>query len=120
MPEVYDYDLNAHNLIGCPFSLMEYIHGNTAEEMAQSFPEEHEGIPGEFEEKFWRQLTAIMVQLASTRLPRVGSIFKDESDPAKFVVGPLAETGSGPYGSSAEFYANYPVALEGSLTKGGE
>lgn len=120
IPKVYDYDLDDQNTVGCPFSLMEYVHGNTAEEVAQSFPGDHEGIPEEFEEKFWRQVGRIMVQLASIRMPNIGSIYRDESDPSKFVVGPLVKTGSGPYESSANFYTDYPVALGKTLSARGD
>lgn len=90
------------------------IHpGNTAQEVSRTYPGEHEGIPTHFEEKFWRQAAKIMVQLASIRLPKIGSIIRDSSD--SFVMGPLIETGSGPYDSAAEFYADYPLALSKSL-----
>jgi len=110
---VYAYKLDENNTVGCPFSIMEYIHGNTAEEMSQSYPGDHEGIPAEFEEKFWRQLAQSMIRLASVRLPQIGSITRDES--GSFVVGPLIETDSGPYSSASEFYADYPLALSKSL-----
>jgi hypothetical protein len=110
---VYGYDLNPRNAIGCPFSVLEYIHGNTAEEVSRQYPGDHEGIPAQFEEKFWRQIAKIMIQLGSIRLPRIGSIIRD--GPGSFVVGPLVETGSGPYGSAAEFYADYPAALKESF-----
>lgn len=80
---------------------MEYVPGNRAEEVAQNFPGDHEGIPEQFEEKFWREVAKIMIQLASIRLPKITSIVRDEADPAKYVVGPLIETGSGPYESAA-------------------
>jgi hypothetical protein len=86
--------------------------------VSQSYPGVHEGIPAQFEEKFWRQLAKIMVRLASIRLPRIGSIVRDEADPDSFVIGPLIETGSGPYDSAAEFYADYPLALNRNLRKG--
>lgn len=92
---------------------MEYIHGNTAEEMSQSYPGDHEGIPAEFEGKLWRQVAQSMIQLASVQLPQIGSITRDES--GSFVVGPLIETDSGPYRSASEFYAYYPLALSKSL-----
>ncbi|KAI1123476.1 hypothetical protein F5Y10DRAFT_280901 [Nemania abortiva] len=83
IPRVYAYDLNDQNTVGCPFSIIEYVDGNTAEEVSRTYPGEHEGIPAQFEEKFWRQVAKIM----------------------------LVETGSGPYNSAAEFYADYPLAL---------
>ncbi len=66
-------------------------------------------------EKLWRQVAKIMGQLASTRLPKIGSIIRNEADPGSFVVGPLIETDSGPYDSAAEFYEHYPLALGKSL-----
>jgi hypothetical protein len=113
IPRVYGYDLDPGNSIGCPFSLLEYIHGNTAEEVSRHYPGDHEGVPAQFEEKFWRQIAKIMIQLGSIRLSRIGSIIRDGS--GSFVVGSLVETGSGPYGSAAEFYADYPVALKESF-----
>ncbi|GAB1311967.1 hypothetical protein MFIFM68171_02177 [Madurella fahalii] len=113
IPRVYAHDLDDQNAVGCPFSIIEYIHGNTAEDVSRTYPGKHEGIPAQFQEKFWRQVAKIMVQLASIRLPKIGSIIRDSSN--SFVVGPLIETGSGPYDSAAEFYTDYPLALSKSL-----
>ncbi|KAM3548685.1 hypothetical protein MY1884_009073 [Beauveria asiatica] len=113
IPRVYAYNLNAQNAVGCPFSIIEYVDGNTAEEVSRNYPGEHEGIPAQFEEKFWRHVAKIMIQLASIRLPKIGSIIRDGSD--SFVAGQLVETGTGPYNSAAEFYADYPLALSKSL-----
>ncbi|KJK79937.1 hypothetical protein H634G_04176 [Metarhizium anisopliae BRIP 53293] len=82
IPKIYAYELNEQNAVGCPFFMMEYFHGNTAEEVSQSYPGNQEGIPEPFREKFWRQIT-----------------------------------GSGPYDSAAEFYADYPLALGNSLAE---
>ncbi|KAL9584168.1 MAG: hypothetical protein Q9212_002285 [Teloschistes hypoglaucus] len=114
IPEVYGYNLN-ENLVGCPFSIMEYIHGNTAEEVSRTYPGEHEGIPPQFEDKFWRQYAKIMIELASIRLPKIGSIIRNNTDSESFVVGPVVDTESGPYDSAAAFYADYPQALSKSL-----
>ncbi|OAA57010.1 Protein kinase-like domain protein [Niveomyces insectorum RCEF 264] len=123
IPKVHGYELSTDNAVGCAFSFLEYIHGNTAEEMSQRYPGDHEGIPSQFETKFWRQLAHIMIQLASVRLPKIGSIIHDEKTTGSFLVGPLVETGTGPYESSAEFYSAYPLALNrhlGSATRGQE
>ncbi|KAL8627720.1 hypothetical protein Q9189_006587 [Teloschistes chrysophthalmus] len=117
IPNVYGYDLD-ENPVGCPFIFMEYIHDNTAEEVSRTYPGEHEGIPAQFEDKFWRQCAKIMVQLASIRLPKIRSIMRDSAGSESFVVGPLVDTLSGPYNSTAEFYADYPLALSKSLEEG--
>jgi hypothetical protein len=113
IPRVYAYDLDDQNAVGCPFSILEYVDGNTADEVSRTYPGEHEGIPAQFEEETWRQIAKIMAQLASIRLPKIGSIIRDGSE--SFVVGPLVETGSGRYDSAAECYADYPLALSKSL-----
>ncbi|KAK4151386.1 hypothetical protein C8A00DRAFT_45395 [Chaetomidium leptoderma] len=113
IPRIHAYDLNDQNAVGYPFSIIEYVHGNTAEEVSRTYPGNHEGIPPQHEEKFWRQVAEVMVQLASIRLPKIGCIIQDGS--GLFVVGPLTETGSGPYDSAAEFYADYPLALSKAL-----
>ena len=110
IPKVHGYDLNDVNPVGCPFSITDYIHGNTAEEVSRAYPGDDD-IPVQFRKKFWWNIAKIMVQLASVRLPKIGSIFRDETRPDSFIVGPLVETGSGPYDSAAEFYADYPMAL---------
>jgi hypothetical protein len=56
-----------------------------------------------------------MAQLASSRLPRTGSAVRDET--GAFVVAPIVETGTGPYSSAAEFYANDPPALARSFSE---
>lgn len=134
VPEIFDYILSSDNEIGCPFILMEYIHGNTAEEVSQSYPGNHEGIPAQFEATFWEQLAEVMVHLASIRLPKIGSLIASNDleggdlqinapGPGfiKVSVGRVAESNSGPYNSAAEFYDDYPNALNKPLsTPGGE
>lgn len=109
VPEISDYILSSDNEIGCPFILMEYIQGNTAEEVSQSYPGNHEGIPAQFEATFWERLAEVMVHLASIRLPKIGSLIASNdleggdlqiNAPGlgfiKVSVGPVAESNSGP------------------------
>lgn len=105
--------MDTDNAVGCPFSIMESIDGNVAEEVSRSNPGDHESIPPQFEDKFWRNLGKIMTQLASIQLPKIGSIIRDSS--GSFAVGALVETGTGPYNSASEFYADYPLALSRSI-----
>lgn len=96
---------------------MDYIHATNPSALSLSQPGGLDDVlPAQFEEKFWRQLAQIMVQLASIRLPQIGSITRDES--GSFVVGPRVDTNSGPYSSASEFYADYPLALDKSLGEG--
>ncbi|KJR90032.1 uncharacterized protein SPSK_06434 [Sporothrix schenckii 1099-18] len=101
--------------VDCAFSLLEYIHGNTAKDVSKSYPGDHEGIPPQFETKFWRQFAHTMIQLASIRMPKIASIVYDEKNTGSFTVGPFVETGTGPQESPAEFYSSYPLALHKQL-----
>lgn len=56
IPNIFGYEMDEGNAVGCPLILMEYIHGNTAQEVAQSYPGDHEGIQAQLEDSFWRQL----------------------------------------------------------------
>jgi hypothetical protein len=82
---------------------MDYVYDNTAKELSCLYNCEQEDAPAQFEESFWHRIAKIMVQLASIRVPKMGPIVRGSS--GAFVVGLLVETGSGPYGSTAKFYA---------------
>ena len=69
---------------------------------------------------FGAKLAEITIKLAAIRMPKIGSIIRDPVDQRSFVVGPLNETGSGPYASAADFYADYPLALSKRLANGAE
>ncbi|KAJ9661842.1 hypothetical protein H2201_006322 [Coniosporium apollinis] len=114
VPKVHGYDLD-NKLIGVPFSIMDYIPGSTAEKVSSAYPGSKSGIPAQYAEKFWRQIAKTMLQLAFIRLPKIGSIIRDPSNPYAFVVGPLVYPGTGPYASTAGFYNEYPLALANEL-----
>lgn len=123
IPQVYgsNLGLGPENPVGCPFFLLEYIHGSTAEHMSRAHPGgDREGIPEEFRAKFWAQLASVVLQLAAVRLPKIGSIVRDGAagGDGGFTVGPLVGTASGPYDSAAEYHAQCPAALSKSLGTG--
>ncbi|KAI1772352.1 hypothetical protein F4818DRAFT_453963 [Hypoxylon cercidicola] len=120
IPKVHAYNLDGGHPVGCSFSIMDYVNGNTAEEVSSQYGGGHEGVPIQFREKFWRQMAEIAIQLASIRMPAIGCIVWDPADQHSFVVGPLTETGSGPYASAAAFYADYPLVLDRKLANGSE
>ena len=86
------YDPYDQNGVECPFSTSEYIYGSTAVEVSRACPGDHEGIPAQFVDKFWRQVAKAIVQLASIRLPKISSIIRNEDDLSSIPVGPLVDT----------------------------
>ncbi|KJZ73501.1 hypothetical protein HIM_07057 [Hirsutella minnesotensis 3608] len=117
IPEVYAYNLDTPNPVGCPFIIAQHVHASTAEHMSKAYPGHHEGVPPRYQHKFFKQLAGIMVKLASVRLPKIGSITRTEGSKDRFVIGPLVETGTGPYDSAVDFYRDYPRALHKKLAQ---
>lgn len=119
MPEVYGFDLDIDNEVGCVFVLMEYIPGSTADDLSQRYfgsVDHHMSmtfIPPQFQDKFWRQLADVMARLAAVRLPKIGSIYRESTNPGAFAAGPIAETLSGPYDTAAAFYRDFPARVGG-------
>ncbi|ATY63939.1 hypothetical protein CCM_04382 [Cordyceps militaris CM01] len=113
VPEVHGFNLDIDNRVGSVFVLLEYIPGSTAEAVSRLYsPGADEGsIPPQFRDKFWGQLAGIMARLAAVRLPKIGSIYRESSNLGAFATGPIAETLSGPYGSAAAFYRDFPQRL---------
>lgn len=91
---------NAHvkNEVGAPYMLLTYIHGTIADEI--------EGIELATDVEGTRhvlnQLAKIMVELATCKFDRIGSIFTNAD--GDFEIGPLLETDSGPYSTAQEYY----------------
>ncbi|KAF8243760.1 hypothetical protein K440DRAFT_611613 [Wilcoxina mikolae CBS 423.85] len=112
IPKIHDYSF-AQNDLGAPYIFMDYIHGSSAEEVSQEMARIGEDIPEKYPEKFWRQVAAIVVELAAVRFPMIGSITKQDQD--NFFPGKLVVTQSGPYSTAEEFYNDYPNELSSSL-----
>lgn len=98
VPEVYGYNARVNEELGAPYMLLTYIHGTIADDM--------EGIDsGENEEgtrHVLKQLANMMVEMASCKFDRIGSIFANED--GDFEIGPLVETDGGPYKTAQEYY----------------
>ena len=110
VPQVFDVNEDRARLIGFPFLLMEFIDANSAEDVAARQGAPWGMIPDRFELHFWRQIAGVMVELASIRAPRIGSIAAG-STKSQILLAPLSDSRSGPYSSRSEFYDDYAVAL---------
>ncbi|KAL9072018.1 MAG: hypothetical protein Q9157_005251 [Trypethelium eluteriae] len=115
VPQVYASNLTKDNPVGFPYSLIQYVHGNTAADLAAKFPGDHEGIPEQYAEKIFKQVASIMHQLANIRVDKIGSVTRSVSSLKEFVIGPLTETKSGPYENAMDFYKSYFVELAKNL-----
>lgn len=95
---------------------MDYIDGSTAFELSTLYGDPMR-VPSQYQSYFFSQLAGIMVELASLRFPAIGSITSREgsTDVSDMVIGPCADTFTGPYKTSEDFYAEYPTAIAETL-----
>jgi hypothetical protein len=97
---------------------MDYVHGSTAFALA-TIAGNPLAIPAMYVGHYYTQIAAIMVELASIRFDHIGSLTNvGDSSLEKVSIGPIAETGSGPYKTAEQFYTHYPAALAKALYDG--
>ncbi|OAQ99561.1 hypothetical protein LLEC1_01332 [Akanthomyces lecanii] len=111
VPEVHAYSFSAHNEVGAPFILMDYIHGNIASDLREQ-RDCDDGLFGspEQDRKFREQVARIQATVSSFHFPKIGSIYYDEGID-DFCIGPEVQTGLGPWTSSAAYYDDLALHL---------
>lgn len=95
---------------------MDYVHGTTALELSAAAGN-FMHVPAQYVDHYYAQIAQIMVELASLRFERIGSIFCDLSsgDIDKVEIGPIAQIGEGPYETAQKFFTRYPAAIAKTL-----
>jgi hypothetical protein len=113
---VHAYSLANGNAVGFPYIIMDYVHGTTALELSTAAGN-YMHVPAQYLNHYYTQMAKIMVELASLRFECIGSLIGNISSDnvGEVKVGPIAETGEGPYQTALEFYTNYPKALARAL-----
>lgn len=103
VPQVYasETEVGPHNVAGVPFVLMEFLPGSTATDANGGYDVHRGIIPAALRPDFYRKIAACHVQMASLRLPQIGSVRKTED--GRFEAGPLPGIG-GPFDTAADFY----------------
>jgi hypothetical protein len=112
IPKIHTYSISNENAIGFPYIIMDYVHGTTAFNLSVAAGNPTH-IPIQYFDHYSAQIAKIMVELASMRFERIGSLIgnlsPDAIDDAR--IGPIAETGEGPYDTAQKFYTKYPAVL---------
>ncbi|KUJ09076.1 uncharacterized protein LY89DRAFT_319229 [Mollisia scopiformis] len=116
IPRIYAYSLQNDNTIGFPYIIMDYIHGTTAFHLSAKFGNPL-SIPARYLNHYYTQVTKITRELASLQFALIGSLTGDPDSVTmdEVKIGPIAETGEGPYETAQDFYTNYPAAIAGAL-----
>ncbi|MCJ1244681.1 hypothetical protein MMC30_001880 [Trapelia coarctata] len=96
VPEVHGYNAETDADIGAPYMLLTYIHGTRAYDF---------GLDVEQSRYVQRQMIEIMLELASHKFDRIGSLVRDES--GDFAIGKDMETNQGPFTTAGEYYAAF-------------
>ncbi|KAG8946457.1 hypothetical protein FRC04_011633 [Tulasnella sp. 424] len=108
VPQVFDFALSTDNQFGVIYTVMSVAPGKDI--FAQGIdlagidqPEQQQNIAKA--QVFLKDAADMQLQLSQLRLNRIGSIYFDPKDNSQYVIGPIAETGLGPFNTAIEFYA---------------
>lgn len=95
---------------------MDYIHGTTAFNLSVAAGNGLT-IPAQYVDHYYAQIAEIMVELACFQFDKIGSLMGNLSSNSfdEYTIGPVAETGEGPYDNANDFYIGYPGALARTL-----
>ena len=95
---------------------MDYVHGTTAFHLSTKFGNPL-SIPARYLNHYYTQLAKITRELASLKFALIGSLTGDPDSATmdEVKIGPIAETGGGPYEIAQDFYTNYPAAIASAL-----
>ncbi|KAK2037739.1 hypothetical protein LZ31DRAFT_509183 [Colletotrichum somersetense] len=100
VPQVFAFALDA-DLTGSAFVLLEYLPGNNAADQAHDYVRTDWGlVPPQNRPAFYRTMAAAQVQIASARLPKIGTVIRNND--GSFNVGPIPGLG-GPFDTAESF-----------------
>ncbi|RAL16218.1 phosphotransferase family protein [Aspergillus homomorphus CBS 101889] len=119
VPQVFGYKVDDTNPVRAAFTLMGFLPGSSAMDADGGYDVHHGSILPERRDTFYREVAGIQVQLASIRVPKIGTVVRREDN--SFEVGPLPGIG-GPFATATDFFiawakkAKFP-ASEKSIRK---
>ncbi|KAH7090021.1 hypothetical protein BKA62DRAFT_726604 [Auriculariales sp. MPI-PUGE-AT-0066] len=108
VPTVYAWSESVKNNLRFPYIISSAILGRTAVEFNVPTLENFDVIPEQQREafaRFCKSLARVQLELSRVTLDKLGSVYFDPDDQNKYVVGPYAFSGRGPYATAAEYEA---------------
>ncbi|TQN64536.1 hypothetical protein CSHISOI_10890 [Colletotrichum shisoi] len=100
VPRIFAFELDGKSTRSA-FVLLEFLPGNNATDQARDYERIDWGlIPLQNRLVFYRTMAAAQVQIASARLPQIGSVIRNKD--GSFSVGPIPGIG-GPFKTAASF-----------------
>ncbi|KAI5861921.1 hypothetical protein GGS23DRAFT_573791 [Durotheca rogersii] len=110
VPQVFAFELDGANPAGVAFVLLEFLPGKTAMDEARDYNWAGWGlIPRQYRQTFYRSMAAAHVQIASARLPQIGTVTRDAY--GGFIVGPIPGIG-GPFETAASFIQAWAATIK--------
>ncbi|KAI0105193.1 hypothetical protein F4776DRAFT_647632 [Hypoxylon sp. NC0597] len=101
VPRIFAFNHGDMHTAGSAFVLLELLPGNSAMDEADGYHRTDWGlIPLQYRQTFYRSMAAAHVQIASARLPLIGTVSRDAD--GNFTVGPIPGIG-GPFDTAASF-----------------
>ncbi|KFY68165.1 hypothetical protein V498_10727 [Pseudogymnoascus sp. VKM F-4517 (FW-2822)] len=109
VPQVFGYETNDSNPVGVAFILMEFLPGNVAMDADGGYETHNGEIPPQHKTNFYKRIAQVQVEMASVRLPRIGTIIKCTD--GSYDIGPLPDLG-GPFDTATAFFEAWAAKAE--------
>lgn len=97
VPEVYHHDLDLDNTVGAPYVLMERIPGQNLYQIWDDLPLDHKKAA-------LSQITSVIIQFASLRFDKIGSLNEHGVGP---LISPCFDLPRGPFNSTDEYLQSF-------------
>ncbi|OTA87036.1 hypothetical protein M434DRAFT_375989 [Hypoxylon sp. CO27-5] len=115
VPRIFAFNLSDIQIAASAFVLLELLPGNSAMDEAHGHHITDWGlIPRQYRQMFYNSVAAAHVQIASARLPLIGTVSRDTD--GNFTVGPIPGIG-GPFDTAASFIRAWAANIKYPLSE---
>lgn len=113
VPTVFSHSSSSRNELGLPYTVMSAVRGRPPSDLGISRDHPITAEQQEFFARYCTSLADVHVQLSRVRFDRIGSVIASGLN--QYTIGPLAEDGTGPFSTAAEYYDARIRAIEAAV-----
>ncbi|KAK1691620.1 kinase-like domain-containing protein [Colletotrichum godetiae] len=114
VPRVFAYDTDANNGVKTAYMLIEVLPGIVAMDALGGHKVHGGVIPMRYRQTFYRSVAECHIQMTSMRLPKIGTIIRNED--GEYESGPIPGIG-GPFDTAAAFFEAWADKVDFKLDK---
>lgn len=111
VPIVKAYSTSGENPIGFPYVIMTAVLGGFISDLVGNIFRPTPDTEAQIQ-RYLDCQADFQLQLSTLRFGKIGSLYFDPADDTKYIVGPLASTGCGPFSTALEYYESQAEEME--------